>query len=117
MQKEIKQIVEQFDIDGSLRDISSKNNGNINKTYIVTYRMRNGEEKKFIIQKINTTVFKEPYKVMKNIENITNWIDKKSKLCNDKHPCLKVIPTKDSKNLAVVLNENGEKQYLELIIA
>lgn len=51
MQKEIKQIVEQFDIDGSLRDISSKNNGNINKTYIVTYRMRNGEEKKFIIQK------------------------------------------------------------------
>lgn len=111
MQKEIKQIVEQFDIDGSLRDISSKNNGNINKTYIATYKMQNGEEKKFIIQKINTTVFKEPYKVMKNIENITNWIDKKSKLCNDKHPCLKVIPTKDSKNLAVVLNENGEKQY------
>ena len=111
MQKEIKQIIAQFNIDGILLGITNKNNGNINKTYVATYKMANGEEKKFIFQKINTTVFKEPYKVMKNIENITNWIEKKSILYNDKHPCLKVIPTKDNKNLAVVVDENGEKQY------
>ena len=111
MQKELRIIIEQFDIDGNLINIGSKNNGNINKTYIATYKMQNGDEKKFIIQKINTTVFKEPYKVMKNIENITNWIEKKSRLYNDKHPCLKVIPTKKHKNLAVISNENGEKQY------
>lgn len=112
MIEEINEIIEQFDIDGILNDISCKNNGNINKTYMATYKMNNGETKKFIFQKINTTVFKEPYKLMRNIENITNWIEKKSRFCDDnKHPYLKVIPTKNKKNLAVILDENGEKQY------
>lgn len=109
---EIRKISAQFDIDGYITDVKCKNNGNINKTYIVTYMMNNGEKKQFIFQKINTTVFKEPYKLMKNIENITNWIEKKSKFIEDfKHPCLKVIQTKKRKPLSVVLDENGEKQY------
>lgn len=109
---EIKDIVEQFDIEGSIIDVKCKNNGNINKTYMATYKMNSGEEKHFIFQKINTTVFKEPYKLMKNIENITNWIEKKAKFSGDsKHPCLKVIPTRKRKPLAVILDENGEKQY------
>lgn len=112
MIEEIKNIVEQFDIDGILIDIKCKNNGNINKTFIATYKMTTGEIKHFIFQKINTTVFKEPYKLMKNIENVTNWIEKKSKFYEDtKHPCLKVIPTKSKKPLSVILDENGEKQY------
>ena len=110
--EEIIEIISQFDIDGILLDICCKNNGNINKTYLATYKMSDGEVKKFIFQKINTTVFKEPYKLMKNIENITAWIEKKTKFNDDhKHPCLKVIPTKNKKSLAVVLDENGEKQY------
>ena len=110
--KEIENIINQFDIEGTLVDVSCKNNGNINKTYIATYKMDNGETKKYILQKINTTVFKEPYKLMKNIENVTNWIEKKARFSDDKkHPCLKVIPTKTKKPLAIVLDENGEKQY------
>lgn len=112
MLEKIKNIISQFDIDGSLIDIKCKNNGNINKTYIGTYKMSTGETKQYIFQKINTTVFKEPYKLMKNIENITNWIEKKSKFSDDlEHPYLKVILTKSKKPLSVVINENGEKQY------
>ena len=71
-----------------------------------------GEEKKFIFQKINTTVFKEPYKLMKNIESITRWIKKKTIFSGDlKHPCLEVIHTKNNKALAVIPDENDEKQY------
>ena len=66
--------------------------------------MLNGEIKNFIFQKINTTVFKEPYKLMQNIENVTNWIEKKSKITDDnEHPCLKIIPTKNQKLLATIL--------------
>jgi len=112
-EKELNEILSQFDIDGELLDIpTSKNNGNINKTFVAKYKMNDGEIKSFIFQKINTTVFKEPYKLMQNIENITNWIEKKSKLADDvAHPCLRVIPTKQRKLLATNLDKNGEKQY------
>ena len=78
MTEEIEKIIEQFNIDGNILDITCKNVGNINQTYVATYKMNDNSTKRFIIQKINTTVFKEPYKLMKNIENITNWIEKKS---------------------------------------
>jgi len=112
-ERELIEILNQFDIDGVLIETpTSKNNGNINKTFVAKYRMNNGEIKNFIFQKINTTVFKEPYKLMQNIENVTNWIEKKSKITDDtEHPCLKVIPTKSHKSLATILDENGEKQY------
>ena len=112
MLEEINEIVSQFNIDGELIDIKCNSNGNINKTFVATYMMNNGEKKSFIIQKINTTVFKEPYKLMKNISNVTDFIEMKTKFSDDKiHPCLKVIKTNNNKPLAVILDENGEKQY------
>jgi len=45
-------------------------NGHINKTYMV---ITNNDEK-YILQKINTTVFKKPREVMSNIELVTNYI-------------------------------------------
>ena len=113
VEKEIIEILSQFDIDGVLIDSpSSKNNGNISKTFIATYKMSNGEIKHFIFQKINTTVFKEPYKLMQNIKKITDWIEKKANFSgDDAHPCLRVIPTKNHKLLATLADENGEKQY------
>jgi len=112
-EKEIKEILGQFEISGELIDIpTTKNNGNINKTFIAKYKMNNGDIKNYIFQKINTTVFKEPYKLMQNIENVTNWIEKKSKITDDtEHPCLKVVRTKHHKLLATNLDKNGEKQY------
>ena len=66
---DVEKICEQFDIKGSLIDFECKNNGNINKTFLATYKMEDGKINQFIFQKINTTVFKEPYKLMKNIES------------------------------------------------
>ena len=49
---------------------------------------------------------------MKNITNITDFIDMKSKFSDDNiHPCLRVIKTNNNKPLAVILDKNGEKQY------
>ena len=65
--EELKEITNQFNIDGTLLDIGCNGSGNINKTFFATYKMNTGEVRHFIFQKINTTVFKEPYKLMKNI--------------------------------------------------
>lgn len=109
---DIQKICEQFNIDGVLIDIECKNSGNINKTFVATYKMKDGKIEHFIFQKINTTVFKEPYKLMKNIENITKFIELKTDFIGDeKHPCLRVVKNKNNKSLAVIIDESGEKQY------
>lgn len=110
---DLTKICEQFDIKGKLIGIDCHGSGNINKTFMGTYQMENGEIKNFIFQKINTMVFKEPYKLMKNIENITSFIEMKTQFCGDEiHPCLTVIRNKNNKPLVEVKDEKtGEKQY------
>ena len=51
-------------------------NGNINTTYDVTVSL-NGENKRYVFQKLNIFVFKNPKKIMQNIEKITSHISEK----------------------------------------
>ena len=50
-------------------------NGHINSTFLVV-----NDSKKYILQKINTTVFTRPHEVMDNIKGVTNHIRKKAAL-------------------------------------
>lgn len=110
MDKTIKEIAESFNIDGKVTNIEVQNSGNINNTYIVTYE-KNNKKSRILIQKINTTVFKEPYILMKNIDKVTNYILKKNMLShNTRQIPLQVIKTKDNKILKVV-SDQGEKDY------
>ena len=52
-------------------DIASYGNGHINDTYVVEMYP------KYILQRINTDIFADPYNVMENISNVTNHIRKK----------------------------------------
>ena len=72
----IERILEKFNIEGKLVDVKVNNSGNINNTYIATFEKEDGTSKKYLIQKINTTVFTEPYKLMKNIEGVTSYLKK-----------------------------------------
>lgn len=53
-------------------DISPYGNGHINDTYYA-------KTDSYIIQRINTTIFKEPDKLMENIENVTSFLRDKIK--------------------------------------
>ncbi|MBQ4602695.1 MAG: mucin desulfatase, partial [Clostridia bacterium] len=59
-----------FGIEGEYLGCEQIKTGNINQTFLVTYH-RDGEDKKYIIQKVNTYVFKNPEGVMRNIERVT----------------------------------------------
>ena len=111
MNEKISEIIKHFKFSGNLIKIEENNQGNINKTYVLTYD-DNKEIKKYLLQKINSNVFTEPYLVMKNIELVTNHIKKKLKEENDTiHKTLNIIKTTDNKNLYTFINSGGEKEY------
>ena len=110
----IKNILEKFNIEGNLVNIETNTAGNINNTYVATFENNDSTKKKYLIQKINTTVFTEPYKLMKNIEGVTSYLKVQlEKECDTKHKVLEVIKTKDGKSLCYVEN-NGERDYYRI---
>lgn len=113
MLKRVIKIIEQYDIKGELVDISANNSGNINSTYVATFN-DNGELKKYLIQKINTAVFTEPYKLMKNIEGVTSYLKKQMQKENDyEHQVLDVIKTRDN-DLLCFVQENDVREYYRI---
>lgn len=106
----IKEVISNFNIKGELVEVSGIDTGNINNTYVATLLV-DGIYKKYLVQRINTTVFTEPYKLMKNIEGVTSYLKRQmAKVKDNKHQVLEVIKTKDNKSLCCVSN-NGEKDY------
>lgn len=111
MNQKLKTIINNFNFKGTLEKIEENNQGNINKTYILTYK-DNNKTKKYLLQKINDNVFKNPNLVMKNIELVTNHIKKKLKDNNDNiHQTLNIIKTFSNENLYIYINDNNKKEY------
>lgn len=107
----INKILEEYNISGKLISIKEYNVGNINKTYIVEYS-QNNIITKYLVQRINTMVFNEPYILMNNIENITNYLNNKMKEEEDnKHKVLKIIKTKHNDLLCNVKNDDNIDYY------
>ncbi|MHB1151401.1 MAG: phosphotransferase enzyme family protein [Eubacteriales bacterium] len=76
--EQLKEVCIAFRIEGDLIDYEINTIGNINNTYKVIYRKTDGTEKSYIMQKINTYVFKNPKLIMSNIDYVTTHIRNKS---------------------------------------
>lgn len=111
MNQKLETIINNFNFKGTLEKIEENTQGNINKTYILTYK-DNNKTKKYLLQKINDNVFESPNLVMKNIELVTNHIKKKLKDNNDSiHQTLNIIKTFSNENLYIYINDDNEKEY------
>ena len=84
--REFKQIAEKFAIDGDIKSIEPYGEGHINHTFLVTT-----DKRRYILQKMNTDVFKDPYALMKNVCAVTEYLSSIGK------ETLTVINTKDGK--------------------
>ena len=71
-------IAKNFKIDGEPINIEKCNSGHINKTYAITYKTENEENKKYILQYVNTNVFPNLPDLMANIKNVTKYMSKKA---------------------------------------
>ena len=68
-------IADQFAIEGQYVAGEEVNSGHINSTFLVTYELGNGERRRYILQRINEKVFKDPLAVMRNVECVTSHIN------------------------------------------
>ncbi len=68
-------IADQFKPQGQVIDIQAFGNGNINDTFLVNLDSR--EENHFILQRINTQVFRQPELVMQNMRTFTEHVCKR----------------------------------------
>ena len=67
----IENIVKQFNFEGELIDYVAYGNGHINDTYMVRFKKEDGTGVRYILQRVNTNIFKQPREVMENIEAVT----------------------------------------------
>lgn len=111
MNQKLQKIAQNFQIEGTLVDIEENCQGNINSSYMLTFK--NGEIiTRYLLQKINSYVFKEPYLVMKNIELVTNHIRAKlAQIPNSNYKTLNFVRTVDNELMYTYTNHDGEKEY------
>ena len=72
--KRIARIGDQFAICGDFLYGEELRNGHINTTYRACYKTEDGHEDRYILQRINDYVFKDPAQVMRNVEKVTRHI-------------------------------------------
>jgi hypothetical protein len=77
MIQDINEFGKHFLFEGEFSSGFAYGNGHINDTYKLEYRGNNCSTKKYILQKINHHVFKDPEKLMNNIELVTAHLQKK----------------------------------------
>ena len=65
-------VAEQFTLQGGVVDVREFGNGNINNTFLVTVDGKG--QKNFVLQRINTRVFRRPELVMSNMRTCTEHV-------------------------------------------
>ena len=100
---DLNTVFNQFNLDSK---ISEYGDGHINDTYI-------SDTKNYILQRINTSIFKNPEELMQNIENVTEFLRKKIAASggNPDRETLTVIKTLEDKNFYKLDDENYFRVY------
>lgn len=89
-------IAGRFLVEGDLCDIAPHGNGHINDTYLLSCILTSGGRRKYILQRINHDIFKNPEQLMENIVSVTSFLqDKIQKSGGDpKREALHVVPVR-----------------------
>lgn len=74
MTDQLKRVCRAFRIEGQWVSYEEISVGNINHTYKVNFIRPDGQPKSYIVQKVNTYVYKNPIQVMENIDRVTEHI-------------------------------------------
>ncbi len=101
------QIAARFALEGELIDAQRYDGGHINDTYFAAYRSHDSV-RRYVHQRINTHVFKDPYALTRNIARVTDHLRSKlrhSGIADLERRVLRLVPTRDGPEL---LDYEGE---------
>lgn len=97
-------IAEQFKPGGNVIKVKEFGNGNINDTYIVT--LDSTDENKFVLQRINTHVFKQPQLIMQNMRTFTEHVRRRVRTEGHAWEAPRVISAQDGKDFLIDADNN-----------
>ena len=99
-ERNMDEIASKFQMEGEVAEIIPFGSGHINDTFRITCSLEGGGSKKYILQKMNDSIFKNPKQLMENVMNVTAFLRKKIIAANGDpdRETLNVIPTKDGEN-------------------
>jgi len=113
-EKQLREISKRFQIYGEILHAETLKIGHINETYSATYS-QGGTRVRYIHQKINKNVFKNPAAVMKNVTRVTTHIRKKLEAQDVRDPtrrALIVIPTREGQSYFLNGNDGVWRTFL-----
>ncbi len=111
---DIEKICEQFSLKGIFTGYEKINNGHINSTYNLFFE-DDGKLTKYVLQLVNTHVFKKPNELMSNIVAVTKHISRKNaeqNVSDADRRTLTFLPCKDGKYYYVDENNNCWRVYI-----
>ncbi len=101
MSQEVLKLAALFEFKGEIKSLKPFGGGHINDTYLIETDLKN----RYILQKINKNVFKQPLHVVNNIEKLLDHFAAKG------IHSLKTYPAKDGKKYVVDVNQDFWRLY------
>lgn len=87
-------IAAQFQFGGDFLDVAPYGSGHINDTYCARFK-QNGAPVRYILQRVNHSIFKNPVALMQNVERVTRHLGSKLSGRTDAHRrALTLVPTR-----------------------
>ncbi|MDE7429222.1 MAG: mucin desulfatase, partial [Lachnospiraceae bacterium] len=95
----IDEAIAAFTLEGVLREKAPYGNGHINDTFLLACDTAKGE-KKYILQRMNHSIFQDPVSLMENVANVTAYLQKNilAKGGDPARETLSVIKTRSGAN-------------------
>ena len=112
MEQQLKNIAQQFAIQGEIADIRPLGNGLINTTYAV---VTTGNTPDYVLQNVNVAIFPDIDLIMNNIIEVTSHIRKKLEAAGTpdlERKVLRFIPTQDG----AYYYHDGEKYWRVMVL-
>lgn len=113
--KILHDVISQFTLPEGEYTVAPYGNGHINVTYCVVKNPGENQQR-FILQRVNRYVFKEPVKLIENVEQVTEYLREviAKEGGNPDRETLTLVPAKDGKNY--VIDEEGELWRVYLFV-
>ena len=104
----LQQIIDEFGFEGEYIGYRVSNDGHINNTFVLDFKNADGSSTSYLVQLINTNVFKNPDELMENIVGVTGYLRNIviERGGDPERECLRVFFTKGGK--PYFRTENGE---------
>lgn len=110
----INDVVSNFQFEGELISCKKFGSGHINETYIAEYRFYDDRIQRYVIQKINNTVFKDIDKLMDNVFSVTSYLQNiiEKNGGDPDRETLHYIKTKDNKKYYISSDGSCYRAYI-----